>query len=94
VNQILEGWEQKLDMPYLRMPLAFLCRQLITSLLSDVFLMGWDDGLFNTAQLLRFNYRARLPLSQHWHSGGGLGAGGSWVPDSCLGYHCLFPPPH
>lgn len=76
------------------MPLAYLHGQLIGSLLSDGFLMGWEDGLLNTAQLLRFNYRTRLPLSQRWHPGGGLGAGGRRVPDSCLGSRWRFPPPH
>lgn len=56
--------------------------------------MGWEDGLLNTAQLLRFNYRARLHLSQHWHSGEGSGAGERWVPDSCLGCRSPFPAPH
>lgn len=76
------------------MPLAYLHGQLKGSLLSDGILMGWEDRLLNTAQLLRFNYRARLPLSPHWHSDGGLGAGGRWVPDSCLGSRSPFPPPH
>lgn len=72
-KQISVGWEQQAWYALLHMPLAYLHGQLTRSLLSDGVLMGWEDGLLNTAQLLRFNYRARLPLSQHEHSGGGWG---------------------
>lgn len=77
----------------LHMPPAYPHGQLTGSLSTDGVLMGWEDRLLNTAQLLRFNYRARLPLSQHWHSGGRLKAGGQWGPDSCLGSCCLSQPP-
>lgn len=93
-KQILVGQEQQARHALLHMPLAYLHGQLIGSLLNDGFLMGWEDGLLNTEQLLRFNYRTRLLLSQRWHPGGGLGPGGRWVPDSCLGSHCWFPQPH
>lgn len=92
-KQILVGWEQQARHALLQLPLAYLHGQLIASPLSDGFLMGWEDVLLNTAQQLRFNYRARLLLPQPWHSSEELGRErGGW--QKLLGLCCPFPPSH